>query len=77
MSSYFFDLDKSFWKVYKYRMNDKDQIKAWLALKKLKPYQLAQKAGISYPAVYQFLDGKRDIRLSTLEKIKKVTNADS
>jgi predicted transcriptional regulator len=53
-------------------MNERDQIRAWLSLKNLKPYHLAKLAGVSYPIIYRFLQGKRDIRLSTLEKIKAV-----
>jgi predicted transcriptional regulator len=53
-------------------MNEREQIKAWLSLKGLKPYQLAKMAGVSYPIIYRFIQGKRDIRLSTLDKIKAV-----
>ena len=52
-------------------MNEQDQIKAWLAFRGLKPYQLAKKAGVSYSVIYRFLAGKRDIRVSTLNKIKE------
>jgi predicted transcriptional regulator len=67
-----FSIDKHFFLGSNLGMDEREQIRAWLSLRKLKPYQLAKKAGVSFPVVYRFLKGERDIRLSTLEKLKAV-----
>lgn len=52
-------------------MTLQEQIRQFLARTGLKPYQLADLAKIPRPTAYRFLNGERDITLTTAEMLKK------
>ena len=49
---------------------EQKQVKQYLAWKGLKPYQLADKAGISRPTIYRLLKNTCQINLATWRKIE-------
>ena len=51
-------------------MKLKNQIEMYLKANKKRAYVLADEAGVSRSLIYEFLRGKRDIKLSVAEKIK-------
>ena len=51
-------------------MKLKDQITMYLKATNMRPYKLADLLGISRSVLYEFLRGRRDIRLSIAEKIR-------
>ncbi len=53
-------------------MDFKEELTKYLKRKRMIPIELAKLAGVSYASVYQFLRGKQDLRLKTVEKLKAV-----
>lgn len=53
-------------------MKLKTEIKRYLEHTGLKPYQLADLAGITRSSLYRFLNDEQDLYLAIAEKIRKV-----
>lgn len=52
--------------------DEQKQVRQYCAWKGIKPYQLADMAGVSRPTIYRLLNGACLINLSSWRKIKKV-----
>lgn len=50
----------------------KKTIMKYLKRTGLKPYQLADMAGVPRPTIYRYLKGEREIMLSTAEKLTRI-----
>ncbi|MCK5605981.1 helix-turn-helix domain-containing protein [Candidatus Pacearchaeota archaeon] len=57
-------------------MDLKTEIHDYLDRSGIKPYELADKAGISRTSLYRFLKGERGLLLDTAEKIRKLLYPD-
>jgi plasmid maintenance system antidote protein VapI len=51
------------------RQSLQDALKAGIRQSNKTPYQLAKESGVSQPIISRFVNGERDIRLETADKL--------